>query len=266
MNDTILHTFAICAYKESPYLEECIQSLIKQNIKSEIIMATSTPCDFLEEIAAKYNIPLFINSGDSGITQDWNHALSKVHTKYATIAHQDDVYEPEYTQRIVQALEKEKLPIIGFSHYSELRQGNKVYHSTMLNIKKLMLILIKPHLFWKNRFLRRRVLSLGDPICCPSVCFCMDNVRQPVFQHHYRSCEDWEAWEKLSRQKGSFVYIDEPLMSHRIHEDSATTEIIKDHARIQENYEMYCKFWPKWFARCINHFYTKSEESNELEG
>lgn len=24
------HTFAICAYKESPYLEECIQSLMNQ--------------------------------------------------------------------------------------------------------------------------------------------------------------------------------------------------------------------------------------------
>ncbi len=27
------HTFVICAYKESPYLEECIQSLMNQRIK-----------------------------------------------------------------------------------------------------------------------------------------------------------------------------------------------------------------------------------------
>ena len=53
-------------------------------------------------------------------------------------------------------------------------------------------------------------------------------------------------------------------MSHRIHEESATTAIIKDNARVQENYEMYCKFWSSWFARFINKFYTKSEESNQL--
>ena len=40
MND---HTFAICAYKESPYLEECIKSLKNQTIKSNILIATSTP-------------------------------------------------------------------------------------------------------------------------------------------------------------------------------------------------------------------------------
>ena len=36
------HTFVICAYKESKYLEECIKSLINQTVKSNIIMTTST--------------------------------------------------------------------------------------------------------------------------------------------------------------------------------------------------------------------------------
>ena len=34
--------------------------------------------------------------------------------------------------------------------------------------------------------------------------------------------------------------------------------------RIEENYEMFCKFWPKPIAKLINSFYTKSEESNVL--
>ena len=45
MND---HTFAICAYKESPYLEECIKSLKNQTIKSNILIATSTPTDYIK--------------------------------------------------------------------------------------------------------------------------------------------------------------------------------------------------------------------------
>jgi len=32
------HTFVVCAYKQSEYLEECIQSLIKQNVQSNIII------------------------------------------------------------------------------------------------------------------------------------------------------------------------------------------------------------------------------------
>ena len=44
------HTFAICAYKESPYLEECIESLMAQEMKSEIIICTSTPNDYIKNI------------------------------------------------------------------------------------------------------------------------------------------------------------------------------------------------------------------------
>ncbi len=47
------HTFAICAYKESEYLEECIKSIKKQSLKSNIIMVTSTPNDFIKNMAKK---------------------------------------------------------------------------------------------------------------------------------------------------------------------------------------------------------------------
>ena len=54
------HTFAVCAYKDSPYLEECIRSLKRQLEPSEIILCTSTPSAFIEEIAKKYDLPLFV--------------------------------------------------------------------------------------------------------------------------------------------------------------------------------------------------------------
>ena len=43
-----LHTFAICAYGDSPYLEECMASLACQRQKSEIICCTSTPSPYIE--------------------------------------------------------------------------------------------------------------------------------------------------------------------------------------------------------------------------
>ena len=51
-----LHTFVICAYKESQYLEECIVSLINQETETNILISTSTPNDYIEELANKYNI------------------------------------------------------------------------------------------------------------------------------------------------------------------------------------------------------------------
>ena len=54
------HTFAVCAYKESPYLESCIKSLVNQKVKSNIIVCTSTPCEFIENMAKKYDLPYYV--------------------------------------------------------------------------------------------------------------------------------------------------------------------------------------------------------------
>lgn len=258
------HTFVICAYQESEYLEACIRSLKRQTIPSEIQMVTSTENEHIRNLAEKFRIPLTINRGEGGITQDWNFALAQVKTEYATIAHQDDKYEPAYTEKFLARAEKAGQPLILFSDYYELRGKRKVYNSKLLKIKRAMLQPLRVKGASSSIFIRRRVLSLGDAICCPSVMFCLKNVEQPIFRNYYRSCEDWEAWEKLSKEKGDFLYIPEPLMCHRIHEDSETSKIIQDGKRTEENYEMYCKFWPAPLAKLINHFYTDSEKSNKL--
>lgn len=265
MNNDTDHTFVICAYGESAYLEECIQSLREQSEKSQILLATSTPNDLIRGLAEKYLIPLCVNRGESGITQDWNFALSQAGTRYATIAHQDDVYEPEYARRILAEMRRCRKPLIAFSDYCELRDGEKVHDTEMLKIKRQLLLPLRVRWLWRSRFVRRRILSLGDPICCPAVTFCLDTLSLPIFQHGFRSCEDWEAWEKLSREKGAFLYIPSPLMCHRIHRESATTAIIADRARVAENFQMYCKFWPRWMASILNRQYTRSEKYNDLE-
>ena len=56
------HTFAICAYKESPFLEECIQSLLGQTIPSTIIIVTSTDNAYIQNMAEKYHLELFNQS------------------------------------------------------------------------------------------------------------------------------------------------------------------------------------------------------------
>ncbi len=258
-----IHTYVICAYKVSEYLEECILSLKNQNVLSTIIMETSTPNEHIDMLAKKYNIPLYINP-NGGITQDWNFGLSKVKTRYATIAHQDDVYESAYGEKIIKAFESTSKSLIAFSDYGEIRDGKKVCDTQMLNIKRIMLFPLKFKIFKGSKFVRRRILSIGDPISCPAVSFNLERLERPIFKDGFRSCEDWEAWEKISRLDGDFLFVPEPLMYHRIHEESATTAIIQDNARVEENYIMFCKFWPKPIAKLINKFYTKSEDSNTL--
>ena len=84
------------------------------------------------------------------------------------------------------------------------------------------------------------------------------------FEWGYQSDLDWQAWEKISRLRGSFVYCNTVLMLHRIHQESATTQIIAESNRTKEDYDMYCKFWPKWIAGLLIKFYAKSQDSNAI--
>lgn len=258
------HTFVICAYKESPFLEECIQSLKKQTVKSEIIMATATPNAFVRAMAEKYEIPLFVNIGETGITQDWNFAYSQADTDYVTIAHQDDLYGKHYTETLLKMTGNVEKPLIFFTDYYELREGRIVKSNTLLRIKRFLLLPLRPRFAWESRFIRRRVLSMGSSICCPSVAFARNNLPNPVFMNHFRTDEDWEAWERISRLDGSFIYCRRPLVCHRIHEGSETTGAIKETGRSAEDYEMFRKFWPDWIAKLLVKLYSKSEKSNTL--
>ena len=75
-----IHTFVICAYKESPFLEECIKSVITQRDYSYVILVTSTPNDYIINLCRKYCIDYYINEGEKGITQDWTFGLEQVKT------------------------------------------------------------------------------------------------------------------------------------------------------------------------------------------
>lgn len=261
---TIKHTFVICAYQESTYLEDCVKSLYNQTVSSKLLMVTSTPNEFIKDIADKYEIELRINSGKKGIVNDWNFAYSQADTQYITIAHQDDVYAKTYTEIMIKEMERAEKPLIGFTDYAEIRENQIVKNNTMLKIKRLMLLPLNVRSFHKSRFLRRRILSFGCPICCPSVIFNKENLPVQIFKEGYRSDEDWQAWEKLSRLNGEFVYCSRILTFHRIHGESATTAIIGDKVRSREDYEMFLKFWPEPIAKMLVSLYSKSEKSNEI--
>ena len=258
-------TFVVCAYKESPYLEECIRSLLNQSIKCQIIVSTSTPNEYIKQIVRKYSLELYINQGPTGIAEDWNFGINQVTTTIATLAHQDDVYCREFAEYTLEKLNSAKKPLISFCDYGEIRDGNEVNRNMLLVIKRIMLSPLKLRIFQNSVFMRRRILSLGSPICCPSVTFVRNNLPKKIFTSQYRSDVDWQAWEKISKLEGTFVYSNKILMFHRIHEDSATTEIIADNDRTREDFEMFCMFWPKWIAKIIEKQYKKSENSNQVK-
>lgn len=253
------HTWVICAYGESEFLEACILSLKAQTIKSKIICYSSTPLESIKLLCQKYDLPFYTKEG-GGIGKDWNNALSFVDTQFATIAHQDDYYEPTYLEAILQKMEHSKDVLIAYTDYFEEKNGLKIPANKNLKIKTLMLQTLR--IIPTSHFWRNRVLAFGNPISCPAVTYNLENLHGFRFDEEMRVSLDWYAWYKISEYKGRFVYISEKLMCHRIHEDSETTKTISDNTRTKEDLFMYQLFWPKWIANVINKAYMKSQDSN----
>ena len=72
------------------------------------------------------------------------------------------------------------------------------------------------------------------------------------------------AWERVTKEKGRFVFVNKPLMGHRIHEGSTTTSIIEGNIRTKEDLFMFKKFWPECIAKSLTKLYANSEKSNEV--
>ncbi len=261
-----LHTFVVLAYKESSYLEKCIKSVLNQTVKTNVVIGTSTPNNHIEKLAKKYNLKVIVNKSEKkGIGYDFDFAKNCVDSELVTIAHQDDIYDREYAQEVIEYYKKYPKSLILFSNYYEIKGKNKEYKNTNLNIKKFLLIPLRFRMFSGLKAFKRSAIRIGNAICCPAVTFVNDNCTKEVFASDMKCNIDWLAWERLSKLKGNFIYINKYLMGHRIHEESTTTEIINDNNRSKEDLIMFKKFWPTPIAKLLTRLYKKSESNNKIK-
>lgn len=256
-----IHTFVVLAYKESQYLEECIKSVLDQEYKSKVVIATTTDNKFIRNLAQKYHLEVIVGK-HTNIGGDFDFAIKCSDTPLVTIAHQDDLYDKNYSKKVVDAYTKDATII--FTDYYEIREKEKVHNNRNLKIKRILLTPLKFRSLSGRTWAKRFVLRFGNAISCPAVTFNKENLEFPVFEYDMTCDIDWHAWEKLSRKKGKFIFIKDHLMGHRVHEDSETTKTISENRRTKEDLEIFKRFWPEWFAKKINTFYSKSEESNNV--
>lgn len=255
------HSFVIPAYGCSPHLADCLESLRKQTLGgSEIVLSTSTPSAALDEVAGHFNVPVRVHGPSAGIGRDWNAALDCATRGWVTIAHQDDIYLPDFVARTMSVAERAPGAALVLTGYAELLDGKVRDRTTMLLIKKALLEL---------GFLGRssvsgigsklRLLRFGCPIACPSATLgpSLSGLR---FREDLKVDLDWEAWIRAARLQGAFCYVRDRLMLHRIHGASETSAGVRDGVRAREDLEMFRSLWPAPVAKLLARAYATSYE------
>lgn len=261
------HTFVVLAYKESEFLRSCLESLrAQQKAPSQIIVSTSTPSPFIEGICREFSLPLRVNEAKGGIASDWNFAYQQAATKYVTLAHQDDIYEPDYSARMVACIEERPDTLFGFSDYYEIISGKRRDRTTNLMVKRILRaisLLHQRHVV--SLFRKRLLLAFGCPIPCPTVIFNRERLASFRFSAEFSINLDWEAWCRLATLDGSIAYVRSNLVGHRLHAESETTAGIRDCRRVDEDVRMFHRIWPAPVARLISWVYELGYHGNSSQ-
>ena len=260
INNNFSHTFAICAYLECPYLEECILSLLNQTVSTNIIMITSTCNNFIKQMSKKYNIKLYIRKGKSDIQKDWNFAYCKADSDLVTIVHQDDIYESNYLENVLNFYNTYKNTLFICTDYFILKHGVKIKDINGI-LKRILKFPLRFSLFNGLRIFKILSLTFGNSINCPSVTYNKAKLgNNDIFTSNLKFSLDWDTFFKFARKNGRIGYIHKRLLCYRVHENATTVQFIKNNDRYKEDVIMFEKIWPKFMVRLIMKFYVKSSD------
>ena len=277
------HSFAVCAYGESPYLEACLRSLKAQTVKerTEILICTSTPNSHICCLAKKYGIPLKVRDvekegGKRGIGADWNFAFRCAAGTYVTLAHQDDLYEKHYTEQLLKAAEQWPDMDLFTCAAVTIKNGKpERFPGAPEIVKKLLRIPLRFRSAAHLPFVKRLALQFGNAVICPSVSYRKDAVEAArirteaadaartagPFREDLKFVLDWELLYDFAASRGRWICSEKPLMFYRVHAGAATAACIEDHVREKEETLMFRRLWPGWIAGLILHWYRKSYDA-----
>ncbi len=256
------HTFVICAYKDSEYLEECIVSIMNQKIKTKCIIATSTPSKHIKDLSNKYKLKLYIKKGGSDIKDDWNFAYSCANTELVTIAHQDDIYHKEYIINILNNYKKDIL--MYYTNYNPYKNG-KITKDTNNNIKSFINILNQYYFLTKFKIIRLIPLAFGNCINCPSVTYNKKLLGENIFTSDLKFALDWDTYLKIAKMKNPSLYIPIKLINYRIHKGATTMDFIKDNKRKYDDITMFNKMWPNRISMFLMKYYIRCYDTYKEE-
>lgn len=252
-------TFVVPAFGESPYLEDCLQSLLNQSIKVDIVITSHRENQLLISLSKKYSIPLLINEKGGSISRDWDFALKASPNSLVTLAHQDDLYHSEYAESMLIFFNKNENCAIAFTDLHELINGTLFNNNKRELIKKILRKLAYTRLSIIDNKIRFRVLlGLGCTIPCPTVTYNMKVIGGFSFSDLYTVNLDWDAWYRLAKKNSPIGYIRRSLVTHRIHADAETQKGILEKRREKEDLMLFIRFWPKPIAKLLLSLYRLS--------
>ena len=235
----MIATFAIPCRNAGSHLRPLLESLLAQTRQDfEILLVDDASEDDSVELAravAGPRIALHRNERPLGIGANWNRAAALVRTPLFCLAHQDDVYRPEYLAVMTAALAAKPEAAAAHCRAFTLDEGGREFVSASERYKDR---------FWKRGGFHDHAalyasLLAGNWIIAPSVLFRTAAVRElGGFAERLRFVLDWEYWLRMLRSGHGLIGVAKRLVGYRRHAASATAVEERSLNRYREEHEI----------------------------
>ena len=228
-------TFAIPCRDAGPFLEPLLESLLAQTRQDfTLLLVDDASRDGSVERARRVageRLAIHRNEPARGIGGNWNRCVELSATPFVCIAHQDDVYAPDYLARLVAALEAR--PDAGMAHCraGAIDAAGAPIASPAERFKE--------H-FWshapgRDRAAHYQRLWRGNFVCCPAVTYRREALAAVgPFATDLRFALDWQYWFRMLRAGWGIVDVPDLLLHYRRHDDAASRGATADRSRFAE--------------------------------
>ena len=241
-----LVSVCVPTYHGEKYIAEAIQSVVNQEYTNlEVIISDDQSQDKTLEIAAsileKSDIPFkIIAHQPCGIGENWNNAIRNANGVYIKLLFQDDVLHKDCIRKMVLEIEKNKSIGCVFCTRTILYTDYETNKHWLDHYKNLQngLGLLDKQVINGQQFLKRADLltepmnKIGEPPTTLIRKRCFETVG--FFDNTLVQALDLEYWYRIMT-KFDLVFIDEELISFRLHEEQQSSRnkkrVIKDFVR-----------------------------------
>lgn len=233
-------TFAIPCHNGARHLRPLLESLLAQReVAVRLVLVDDASTDGSSGLAkhvAGDRIEIVSHDPVRGIPGNWNRAAELVDTEFFCLAHQDDVYAPDYAATLTAALAAQPAAAAAYCRVEAIDGVGLRSTSLSERYKERFWRQLGPSESPEETFKR---LFAGNYVSCPSLLYRTDAfLGVGMFDVDYRFVADWEWLLRASAKGFTLVPVARQLVSYRRHAAQATKQAVTSLRRYREEHEL----------------------------
>ena len=123
-------TVIVTVYNRTRYLKQAVQSVLAQSFRSfEIIVTADSANDEIRAICESFENPALRyrrNAVTLGVALNLRAALAEARGRYIAVLNDDDVWQPEFLEKLVAPLEQDSGRVLAFSDHWVMSEDGEI--------------------------------------------------------------------------------------------------------------------------------------------